>query len=81
MYSNLSRSVEPPHAWSLIWGSNKYFPVGSGAATGLQREGINLQNQTATTFEVGGRGETCVGQWDLALYRSEVRHELLSVEI
>lgn len=80
VYGNLSRSVEPPHAWSLIWGSNKFFPAGSGPATGLQREGVDLQNQTATTLEVGGRGEEWFGQWDLALYRSLVRHELLSVE-
>ncbi|MDF0730117.1 TonB-dependent receptor [Pseudomonas entomophila] len=80
VYGNLSRSVEPPHAWSLIWGSNKYFPAGSGAATGLQREGVHLKNQTATTLEVGGRGNDWFGRWDLALYRSEVRHELLSVE-
>jgi len=80
VYGNLSRSVEPPHAWSLIWGSNKYFPAGSGAATGLQREGIHLKNQTATTLEVGGRGDAWIGQWDLALYRSEIRHELLTVE-
>lgn len=80
VYGNLSRSVEPPHAWSLIWGSNKYFPAGSGAATGLQREPVKLKNQTATTLEVGGRGEAQFGHWDLAVYRSEVRHELLSVE-
>ncbi|EFQ62730.1 outer membrane siderophore receptor [Pseudomonas fluorescens WH6] len=80
VYGNLSRSVEPPHAWSMIWGSNKYFPVGSGPATGLQREGVSLKNQTATTLEIGGRGDAWLGQWDLALYRSEVRHELLSVE-
>ena len=80
VYGNLSRSVEPPHAWSMIWGSNKYFPDHSGAATGLQREGVSLKNQTATTLEVGGRGEHWFGQWDLALYRSEVRHELLTVE-
>ncbi|PJK32440.1 TonB-dependent receptor [Pseudomonas sp. S10E 269] len=80
VYGNLSRSVEPPHAWSMIWGSNKYFPTGSGPATGLQREGVSLKNQTATTLEIGGRGEAWLGQWDLALYRSEVRHELLTVE-
>ncbi|WP_332847125.1 TonB-dependent receptor family protein [Pseudomonas lactucae] len=78
VYGNLSRSVEPPHAWSMIWGSNKYFT--SGAATGLAREGVSLKNQTATTLEIGGRGDAWLGQWDLALYRSEVRHELLSVE-
>ncbi|MBT2372321.1 TonB-dependent receptor family protein [Pseudomonas fluorescens] len=80
VYGNVSRSVEPPHAWSMIWGSNKFFPANSGPASGLQREGVSLKNQTATTLEVGGRGEAWLGQWDLALYRSEVRHELLSVE-
>ncbi|AHF67842.1 TonB-dependent receptor family protein [Pseudomonas cichorii] len=80
VYGNLSRSVEPPHAWSMIWGSNKFFPAGSGAATGLQRAGVELENQTATTLELGGRGENGLGRWDLAWYYSQVRHELLSVE-
>lgn len=81
VYGNLSRSVEPPHAWSMIWGSNKFFPKDtSNPASGLTREGVELQNQTATTLELGGRGEAWFGQWDLALYHSLVRHELLSVE-
>lgn len=81
VYGNLSRSVEPPHAWSMIWGSNKFFAKDSGRPeAGLTREGVELQNQTATTLEVGGRGEAWFGQWDLALYHSLVRHELLSVE-
>ncbi|MFF7710671.1 TonB-dependent receptor domain-containing protein [Pseudomonas sp. NPDC007930] len=80
LYGNLSRSVEPPHAWSLIWSSGTYFPAGSGAATGLARQPVHLDNQTATTLEVGGRGNAWFGLWDAALYRSEVRHELLSVE-
>ena len=78
VYGNLSRSVEPPHAWSMIWGSGNKFT--SGPAAGYAREGIKLKNQTATTLEIGGRGEQWFGQWDLALYRSEVRHELLTVE-
>ncbi|MBX8513307.1 TonB-dependent receptor [Pseudomonas cichorii] len=80
VYGNLSRSVEPPHAWSMIWGSNRFFPIGSGAATGLQMAGVKLENQTATTLELGGRGESGIGRWDLAWYYSQVRHELLSVE-
>ncbi len=81
VYGNLSRSVEPPHAWSMIWGSNKFFSEDvNNPASGLAREGVKLQNQTATTLEVGGRGEAWFGQWDLALYHSLVRHELLSVE-
>ena len=78
VYGNLSRSVEPPHAWSMIWGSGNKFT--SGPANGYAREGIKLKNQTATTLELGSRGEQWFGQWDLALYRSEVRHELLTVE-
>lgn len=86
VYANLSRSVEPPHPWAMIWGSDKYFPAGSGAATGLQREGIDLRNQSATTVEIGGRGEAtwnawALGHWDVAVYRSQVRHELLTVEL
>ncbi|VVN02109.1 hypothetical protein PS634_03363 [Pseudomonas fluorescens] len=80
VYGNLSRSVEPPHAWSMIWGSNQFFPAGSGPATGLQRVGVKLENQTATTLELGGRGRGWMGDWEAGWYYSQVRHELLSVE-
>ncbi|MEG1038617.1 MAG: TonB-dependent receptor [Pseudomonas sp.] len=69
VYGNLSRSVEPPHPWSMIWSSTN--------AT----QPIEMQNQTATTLELGARGESLVGRWDLAWYYSNVRHELLAVEI
>ncbi|QGW78339.1 TonB-dependent receptor [Pseudomonas alkylphenolica] len=68
VYGNLSRSVEPPHPWSLIWSSP--------SAT----QPIEMQNQTATTLELGARGESSIGRWDLAWYYSDVRHELLAVE-
>ncbi|ORC57902.1 TonB-dependent receptor [Pseudomonas floridensis] len=80
IYGNLSRSVEPPHAWSMIWGSNRFFPAGSGPATGLQRVGVKLENQTATTLELGGRGRGWMGDWQAGWYYSQLRHELLSVE-
>ncbi|MEG0965054.1 MAG: TonB-dependent receptor [Pseudomonas sp.] len=69
IYGNLSRSVEPPHPWSLIWSS--------ASAT----QPIEMQNQTATTLELGARGESAIGRWDLAWYYSDVRHELLAMEI
>ncbi|MBV4490753.1 TonB-dependent receptor family protein [Pseudomonas oryzicola] len=69
VYGNLSRSVEPPHPWSLIW----------SAPTAYQP--IEMQNQTATTLELGARGDSAVGHWDLAWYYAQVRHELLAVEI
>lgn len=79
LFGNLSRSVEAPHPWSLIYSSNLRFPAGSGVATGAQRDPIKLRNQTATTLELGGRGDSGLGQWSLAWYYAQVRHELLSV--
>ncbi|WP_085718975.1 TonB-dependent receptor domain-containing protein [Pseudomonas sp. B28(2017)] len=79
LFGNLSRSVEAPHPWSLIYSSNIRFPAGSGVATGAQRDPVKLQNQTATTLEIGGRGDSTLGQWSLAWYYAQVRHELLSV--
>ncbi|MDD0975810.1 TonB-dependent receptor family protein [Pseudomonas fontis] len=72
VYGNLSRSVEPPHPWALIWSSP--------AIAGRQIQPIELQNQTATTLELGARGDADWGRWDLAWYYSAVRHELLTVE-
>jgi iron complex outermembrane receptor protein len=69
VYGNLSRSVEPPHPWSLIWSST--------SAT----QPIEMQNQTATTLELGARGDSALGRWDLAWYYAQVRHELLAVEL
>jgi iron complex outermembrane receptor protein len=79
LFGNLSRSVEAPHPWSLIYSSNIRFPAGSGPATGAQRDPVKLQNQTATTLEIGGRGDSTLGQWSLAWYYAQVHHELLSV--
>lgn len=69
LYGNLSRSVEPPHPWSLIWSAP------------TQTQPIELKNQSATTLELGARGDSGLGRWDLAWYYSAVRHELLQVEI
>ncbi|QYX53471.1 TonB-dependent receptor [Pseudomonas sp. S07E 245] len=69
LYGNLSRSVEPPHPWSLIWSST------------VATQPIKMQNQTATTLELGARGNSAVGRWDLAWYYAQVRHELLAVEL
>ncbi len=69
VYGNLSRSVEPPHPWSLVWSA----PV--------TNQPMKMQNQTATTLELGARGDSALGRWDLAWYYSQVRHELLNVEV
>ena len=81
LFGNLSRSVEPPHAWSMLWSSPLRFPTSNQPWSNRQRAAISLDNQTATTFEVGGRGDSTLGQWELTYYYSQVRHELLTVEI
>jgi iron complex outermembrane receptor protein len=81
LFGNLSRSVEPAHPWSMIWGSSTYFAAGNGASTGRQRTPVHLDNQTADTLELGARGDAALGQWELTGYYAHVRHELLTVEI
>jgi len=81
LYGNISRSVEPPHAWSMIWSSPLRFPAGNQPYSTRQSTPISMDNQTATTFEVGARGDSAIGEWDLAYYYSQVRHELLTVEV
>ncbi|MGE8245102.1 MAG: TonB-dependent receptor family protein [Stenotrophomonas maltophilia] len=80
-FGNLSRSVEPAHPWSMIWGSNQYFAAGNGASTGRQRAPVNLDNQTATTLELGARGDSTLGRWELTGYYARLNHELLTVEV
>ena len=80
-FGNLSRSVEAPHPWSMIWGSNQYFGPGNGPSTGRQRAPVPMQNQTATTLELGARGDAALGRWELTGYYAHVNHELLSVEL
>ncbi|MFN3771425.1 MAG: TonB-dependent receptor family protein [Ectopseudomonas guguanensis] len=81
LFGNISRSVEPPHAWSMLWSSPLRFPTSNQPWSNRQSAAIRLDNQTATTFEVGGRGDSALGQWELTYYYSQVRHELLTVEI
>ncbi|MFV9684354.1 TonB-dependent receptor family protein [Pseudomonas sp. NY15367] len=81
LFGNISRSVEPPHAWSMLWSSPLRFPTSNQPWSKRQSAAISLDNQTATTFEVGGWGDSMLGQWELTYYYSQVRHELLTVEI
>ncbi|WP_305804868.1 TonB-dependent receptor [Stenotrophomonas sp. YIM B06876] len=80
-FGNLSRSVEPAHPWSMIWGSNRYFAPGHGPSSGRQRAAVPLDNQSASTLELGARGDGPLGRWELTGYYAHVRHELLSVEL
>lgn len=81
LYANYSGSVEPAHPWSMIWGSNLYFPAGSGPSAGRQRAPVHLSAQKAHTIEVGGRGESVLGLWDASYYYAQLKKELLMVEV
>lgn len=45
-FGNLSRSVEAPHPWSMIWGSNQYFGPGNGPSTGRQRAPVPIDRKS-----------------------------------
>ncbi len=64
VFANVSESFEPPSFAELTSGPS-VAPVFADA-------------QTATTLEIGTRGELPHAAWDIALYRAEVDDELLS---
>jgi iron complex outermembrane recepter protein len=65
VFANVTRSVEPPNFSALAQ---------TGPFTGF----APLQPQEAWTAEIGSRGRTGALTWDVALYRAEVRNELLN---
>ncbi|HUH58904.1 MAG TPA: TonB-dependent receptor [Candidimonas sp.] len=70
LFANVSRGNEAPTYWEILPG---------GAPLGPQR----LDLQRATTYELGGGGTLGTGSlattWDLTIYRSEIRDELMHV--
>ncbi|GAN91720.1 TonB-dependent outer membrane siderophore receptor [Gluconobacter frateurii M-2] len=75
VYGNVSRSFQPPNDWQLLSGTN----YTTGPAAGLTATGASLENQTATTYEIGTTGNWLHNKWSLTYYYSSVRNELLSV--
>ena len=67
LFANLTRSVEPPNFGA-------YSPT---AAAGF----APVVPQTAWTGEVGARGRHGAFAWDVALYRAQLKHELLSFTV
>lgn len=63
IFGNVSRSFEPPSFGELSGGPG-ITPV---------------EEQTATTFEIGSRGNTERARWDIVYYRAWVEDELLSL--
>lgn len=78
IFGNVSRSIEPQNDWALLTTPPAFT---SGPATGLAYKALDLKDQTANSYEIGTRGRAWLGEWSLSLYRSEVKNELLSVEV
>lgn len=67
IYGNVSRSFDPPSFFELV-------PV--GVQPGL----IDLDAQSAWTAEIGSRGGYTRATWDVSMYYSWVRNELLGYQ-
>ncbi|WP_010488865.1 TonB-dependent receptor family protein [Pseudomonas sp. S9] len=61
VFSNISRSAEVPS-----YDANTFTSASSS----------DLDAQTATTYEIGTRGQREDTNWDLALYRAQIKNEL-----
>ncbi|CAN5291958.1 TonB-dependent receptor [soil metagenome] len=65
-YANVTRSIEPPNFGSLSPNTQGFQP---------------LVPQEAVTYEIGTRGRTGPLTWDVAVYRAQLDHELLTFVI
>ena len=65
LFGNVSKSFEPPS-----FGEGPQVVVGGP-----------LKAQRAITYELGSRGTLAGVNWDLSLYRAEIRNELLAQQI
>lgn len=77
VFANVTRSVEPPNSWSPTNGSSA--STAADASNGFII--ANLRDQTATSYEVGTRTKVGIFQGSLSLYHSDVRNELLTVQV
>ncbi len=82
VFGNIGRSVEPPNSWAFLTTPPSFATLygATGPLASFAVRGYDLQNQKANTAEVGTRGTLNGGQWSVALYRSELKNELQTVE-
>lgn len=73
LFGNISRSYEPP---IILEFNNAFDPF-----TGIVTPELALDDQEATTIEIGTRGSSKLLTWDVALYHSRITDELLTVEV
>ncbi len=74
LFANVSSTSEAPTYWELV--SSTVSPKNPAVA----KISLNdLQAQESTTIEFGSSGQVAQTQWNVALYRSEVDDELISI--
>jgi iron complex outermembrane receptor protein len=71
VFANVSRSIDTPSSNSYVRTNALLVPIAT----------LNLDPQKATTAELGTKGRSGIFEWDLSLYRSWIRNELLVVQI
>ncbi|VWX57905.1 TonB-dependent receptor family protein [Sphingorhabdus sp. 109] len=67
VFGNINRSFEPPSLSDLTAGGA--FPFAP------------LEEQRATVFEIGTRGQSGIFSWDVAAYRAELENEFLDFTV
>lgn len=73
-FANVSSTSEAPTYWELV--SASVSPKNAAMAK-ITLNDLNAQN--STTLEIGSSGSINQTQWNLALYRSDVDDELISI--
>jgi iron complex outermembrane receptor protein len=73
-FANVSKTSEAPTYWELVSAS-----VSPANAEISAIKINNLDSQDSTTIEIGSSGTINKTQWSLALYRSNVDNELISI--
>jgi iron complex outermembrane receptor protein len=71
VYANFSRSVDTPSANSYIRTTAVFSPISF----------IDLKPATASTAEVGTRGQESIVRWDVDYYKSWIKDELLTTQV
>lgn len=79
MYANISRSMIAPTFNQLVYSSVSPMATAANAAVVSGAELVDLEEQEATTFEVGTKGSWEDTSWQASYYYTKVKNELITV--
>jgi iron complex outermembrane receptor protein len=78
IYANVSRSMEAPTFNQLVYRKASPMANAGNAAMVSGAELVDLNQQEATTFEVGTKGDWKDTSWQLSYYYSKIKDELIT---